>query len=336
MAFVSIGDLSSSFQLRYYNASLKMQANRLGGELVLGKHQDVAASQNGDVSRLSAFSRSITMADTYRQTLSEIDNRASAMQTALETMRALAEKSGPEFRQAATLASNQSVSIGGQNALGNLSMVIGAANVKTAGRYLFAGQSVHQPPIIAAGDLLNTLETLVSGAISAADVKTLVSDFFNQTGGGFETSVYRGSAKMTGPTRISDSETLALPYTASGAGVRSGIEGFALAALVTRGIPSNDVAEQAKLLDFSGGVLSRASSDLVQTQAEIGSLQNRADATQVRLQAERSAVLVVKNGIEQVNPYATATGLQAVQGQLDALYLVTSRLSQLSLTRYLK
>lgn len=335
MSFVSIGDLSSGYRLQYHNAALRRQADKLALELASGRRTDIAAANRGDMAGLSAVSRALEVIGTYQTVLQETDTRATVVQDALGLIQGMAQTSGPEFHVSATSGSNPSVSTSGDNALANLSAVIGATNFQVAGQFLFSGQAVDTAPLADANAILDRLETLTGGATTAADVSAIVSDFFNISGGGFDTDIYQGSDTATGPTRISDSEVADLTVSAASPEIRGALEGFAKAALISRGVLAGDVSEQAKLLGFAGQTLSRAAAGLVDTQARIGSVQQRIDTVRAQNAAGHTAAQIMMNDLTTADPYVTATNLQAVEGQLEALYIATSRLAQLSLTRYL-
>jgi|FLOH01.1.fsa_nt_gi flagellar hook-associated protein 3 FlgL len=335
MSFSSIGDLSASFQMRYFNATLRRQANQLGMQLATGKHADVAKSNKGDMSGLAAMSRTYEMITAFRHTGSEMETRADVMQNALQVMQTLSDEAAPAFQIAATSASNPTLASNASAAESHLATIIGALNTNIGGQYLFAGQAYDQAPVIDADAMLTTLQTLTASASTAADVNSIVTAYFGNSGG-YEIDGYTGSPLASGAVRISDSETVGVDVTAFDTEFRDLLQGFASAALLNRGILGNSVSEQAKLMANASAALSRATPALVSTQSEIGSVQERIEAIQVRNQSQASAVQIMLNEMTQADPYETATALQAVEGQLEALYISTSRLSQLSLTRYLR
>lgn len=335
MSFSSIGDLSASFQMRYFNASLRRQANQLGMQLATGTHADVAKINNGDLSGLSAMSRTYEMITSYRHAGAEMETRADVMQNALQVMQSLSDEAAPAFQAAATSASNPTLASNASAAESHLATVIGALNTRIAGQYLFAGQAFDRAPVIDMETMLTSLQALTASATSAADVNSIVSAYFGDSGG-YETGGYNGSPMPAGAVRISDSESVGIEVTAFDGEFRDLLQGFANAALINRGVLGDSMSEQAKLMANSSAALSRATPALVATQSEIGSLQERIEAIQVRTQSQASAVQIMLNEMTQVDPYETATALQAVEGQLEALYISTSRLSQLTLTRYLR
>lgn len=89
------------------------------------------------------------------------------------------------------------------------------------------------------------------------------------------------------------------------------------------------------MLMSSGEDLLTSQGALTAVRADLGYAESRLDESKVRLSAERASFEMSRNELLGVDPYETATRLEAVQFQLESLYTVTARLSQLSLVRYL-
>jgi flagellar hook-associated protein 3 FlgL len=75
---------------------------------------------------------------------------------------------------------------------------------------------------------------------------------------------------------------------------------------------------------------------LVELRARIGAAEGRIEAARVQTEATRTALELEETRITAADPYATATDIESVNRQLESLYLVTARISQLSLTDYLR
>ena len=60
-----------------------------------------------------------------------------------------------------------------------------------------------------------------------------------------------------------------------------------------------------------------------------------AEEASTRLSAERTSYEIARTGLLEADPYETASRLEDVQFQLEALYAVTARMARLSLTSYL-
>ncbi|MCK5644400.1 MAG: flagellar biosynthesis protein FlgL, partial [Gammaproteobacteria bacterium] len=64
--------------------------------------------------------------------------------------------------------------------------------------------------------------------------------------------------------------------------------------------------------------------------------EGRIEAEKVRNQAMSVVFELEHSAILSADPYETVTKLEALQGQLQTIYTVTARLSNLSLTNFLR
>ena len=108
------------------------------------------------------------------------------------------------------------------------------------------------------------------------------------------------------------------------------------AALLDLGLFDGVPAERAKLALASGEAAIAARDGLTSLRARIGLAEERIDHASTRIAAERTALEIARNDIVGADPYETATKLQEVERQLQTLYTMTGRMSELSLTNYLR
>lgn len=331
----SIGDLSSSLRLRHLNSRLKQDAGRLGAELASGRATDVMRHTKGDLGRLNGFEHGISMLKAFGTTASEFLTRASAMQTALGTLEHLAAETGATLTAASNTLTTASLAAGANTAREGFRAAVGALNTNIAGRSLFAGQAFDTPALAAADTMLADIEVLTIGAADADAARAIVADYFDNPGGGFQTTGYLGSAVSSGTVRVSATETASADVLANDPALRAVLKGLATAALAGRSGPSLNLTERADLLRAAGEGLLTAVDGVVDLQAALGATEARVEAAEVANSVEASVLEATRNAAIAADPYRTATQLQNVEIQLEALYLSTARLSQLSLTRYL-
>lgn len=334
--FRSIGDLSSSLRLRHLNARLKQDAGRLGTELASGRAADVVRRTSGDLGRLNGFEHGIGMLKAYGTAASEFLTLADTMQTALGKLEHQAADTGSVLVAASNTLTTASLDAGANAAREGFRAAVGALNTSVAGRSLFAGRAFDSPALAGADTMLAALEGLTSGAADADAVRAIVSGFFDDPGGGFRTSGYLGSTEAAGSSRISPTETARADTMASDPGLTAVLKGLATAALAGGGGPSLDLAARADLLRGAGESLLTAVDRVVDLQAALGATEARVEAAEVANSAEASALETTRNAAIAADPYRTATELQNVEIQLEALYITTSRLSEMSLARYLR
>ncbi|MCA8869520.1 MAG: hypothetical protein KDA67_12775 [Rhodobacteraceae bacterium] len=336
MSFVSIGDLSSSYRLRYLNSQLKGQSQRLSLELATGKTADISARTKGGLDRIADLERSLKMTGQYERNNSELKAKGDFLQMSLENIQTLTATTAATAATAASSRSAASIKSGSETALQALNSTIGSLNQQVAGQSLFAGNRAIGPAMAGADKILGDLETLTLAATTADEIRAIVTDYFDSAGGGFETGVYLGSTKPTGPVSISDTESASYGITGADTGIRETLKHLATAALLGRGILGGDLLARVNLMESAASGLFGATDAITDIRATIGATEARIETVATVNGARKTSFQMMLNDAVSVDGYETATGLQAVENQLEALYLSTSRLSQLSLTRYLR
>lgn len=335
MKMQSIGDLAQSFMLRQQNAGLKQTMQRLTSELSTGRVQDTAKHLSGDFSRLTDIERSMTLLSGYQTAADEASLFASVTQTALERMQDVTNALGTnliKINGASTLAVLQTKS---DSARSEFESLVSALNTDVAGRGLFSGAATDRAAVLGADDLLADLQTALSGATTAADMRAAADTYFGP-GGGFETSGYTGSNTALAPIALRDGETVSLDIKGDHPAFRDMLKNTALAALATDPAFGLSQTEQANLMKDAGQDLLTTQDKLTALRANVGFAEARIENFQTRTQAERSSTEYAKGALLAVDPYEAATRLEEAQFQLESLYSVTVRLSRLNLTSFMR
>jgi len=86
---------------------------------------------------------------------------------------------------------------------------------------------------------------------------------------------------------------------------------------------------------MAAGLISGAGS-LIQIEARQGAIAARVDQAQSQNASERFAFQEARNSVVGIDLFDTATQLEDAQTRLESLYLLTARMSRLSLTEYLR
>lgn len=337
MNYISIGDMAQQFQLRQHNVQLKSTLNQLTKEVVSGEHSDVARALRGDLTALSGIDRSMKMIAAYEVVNAEAGLAADAMQTVLETMRTSADDTGATLLSAATTASAAMIETATGDAAVKFSSLVASLNANIGGRYLFGGAATDSAPLPPASEMLAQIETAISGITVASDIVAAVDDWFDAPAGttGYRNDTYRGSEAPAGPFNIADGERLEIGVNATSPEVRDMLKGFALAALLGGGLADGDEAGRSILTQAAGERIVTGEGKLAGLQGKVGTIQGQIETARTRNSAESSALERARDKLVSIDPYESATALEAAKGQLETLYTLTSRLSGLSLVDYI-
>jgi flagellar hook-associated protein 3 FlgL len=312
---------------------LRASVSHAAQEVTTGRPADLAGMLRGDVSPLLAIDASLTRLGAFRTTTQDAALQTAAQQTALEGLSSLAGGITTTLLGAPDFQTQAQVSAIAADARGRLESAVGLLNTQAAGRAIFSGVATDEVPLGSADELLAALETAAVGATTAGTVAAAVVAWFADPMG--YGAFYRGGAALS-DAPIAPGEMADLSTTAMDPALRDTLAGFAMAALLDRGILAGNADERALLARRSGQVLLTGEDARITLAARIGSVEAQIEAARTRNGAEETALGILRSDIGSVDPYEAATRLEAARSQLEALYLVTARVSRLSLVEFLR
>lgn len=334
MSMISLGDLAQNFMLRRQNTDLKSDLQRLSTELTTGNAADTGRQVSGDYTPLAGIDASLSRLLGYKSTTSEAALFSGAMQTVLSTVESLTSTLGPQLLAASSGTTATQVNAIGAEARQKLETAMALYNTDLAGRTLFAGVATDGAATISADALFNALETEIIGATSGADVGSRVSNWFDSPTG-YTATGYLGSTPLA-PVSVAPGDGADLGFTAADPGIRDTLKGLAMAALLDRGALAGNATERADLARRAGESLINSASARADMAARLGTIEAQIESASVRNSAETAALQIARNGITAVDPYETASRLEATSQQIEALYSLTARISRLSLVDFLR
>ncbi|WP_424974811.1 flagellin [Dinoroseobacter sp. S124A] len=336
MISTSIGDLAQTMSNRMQMTRLKSNLGTLTYEMSSGKKEDIASEVRGEFSAVSALEGSLKTLAAYENSVTEGVLLFDTAQASLTLINDLTVEAGPNLILSSEVSDPAMLKAAGEDAEQKLATVVSALNVSVSGRAIFGGAATDGSPLISAEEIMDELTALVAGAPTPADALALVDSWFSDAGGGFETLAYQGSADPMTAIPVGPDERLAQSITAADPAIREVMSSFASAALVARGAFDGDAQLQADLIGAAGEAMLSSETGLSVIQAELGAQQAFLDGVSGHLDTQKSTYQMALNEIYAADPYEVATQLEAVALQLETMYAVTSRLSSLSMTEYLR
>ncbi|WP_425044869.1 flagellin [Primorskyibacter sp. S87] len=335
MSLISIGDLAHSLLLRNRGTSIKNSINTLTEELSTGKTSAPAKRLGGDYAHIADIDRKLARLSGFNVATAEAKLFGEVAQSALSNIEQNASNLGSTLSTISSydqdIVRNQS----SDQAQTELLAIAATINITAGGRSIFAGTRSDGPAIKSGEVLLTELQSVVAGLTTASDVISAVDNWFaNPTG--FDSVIYSGSSQSLAPVRISGSDFAEFSLRADGPVLKSVLRDTALAALATDPAHNLNSAEQSKLLVTAGNRLTNDSTSIIEVRAEIGFIQQKIESAGAQNSATATSLQIARNTLLAVDPHVTAVRLQEAQLQLESLYAVTVRTSQLSLVRFLK
>lgn len=337
MNFVSVGDLSRIFTQRQSNIGLRNEIQRLSAEVATGVKADVPRHLGGDMMQFARLERGITEASAFLRVSAEAAATASAKQAAFATLQQVSDDSGGRMLADTTLATGPTLKAEARVAKNQLSTVISALNANAGGKFLFSGTRVNMAPLVSATNLVAQAQAVISGASTAEGAIDALKNWFEAGpgDGGFHDAAYRGSANGGDSFSVDPSTSISFSQTAADPGIRKMIMGLTLAALVADGSFDGDHTAQAAMVRTGGGLLIEGSADLAGTRADLGMTEQTIERSSTRLQANLTRLQIERSNLIGADPYEAGSKLVQAEGQLEALFAMTARLSNLSLAKYL-
>lgn len=307
-------------------SELRTQIADRAQEATTGRQADLISHLNGRIDHALLGDKALkeNADDQARIELRQI--RLSLSENAMSSIRDLTQGLSLEMQDAIGIVDVDRQNTVAVQAREALDEVLSRLNIRHGERYLFSGDATATPPFQDADVLLDDLRAIAAGAVDEADFAAQVGTYFDDPAGGFQTNFYQG-------TQTASDGDAVLPNQGAFSDMFMGLAIMSLAApgsvepFATVGTPAMDSALQR---------LDRGRTLLVDVEAGIGirqsSLQSELDLL------GREAVLLTSSfqDLTGKDQYEAATQLKELEANLEASYLLTSRLSNLSLLNYLR
>lgn len=333
MSRISLGDASLTNILSRQGMQLRAQIQRAANEVASGRQGDLGQALRGNFSPLLAVDASLSRLKSFAGNTADAAFQTAAQQSALAGLSGLAVDLADSLLRSKDMATVAQVGLFGADARGRLASAMGLVNAEAGGRAIFAGTATGTLPLGPAEDLLAALETAAAGTTNASQVADAVATWFSDPAG--YAAFYQGGGPLS-PSPIASGEIADLATTALDPAIRDTLHGFALAALLDLGVLGSNHEERADLAQRAGALLQGSQDSRVDLAARIGMVEARIESAAVRNSAEETALGIMRSETGSADPYEAATRLEELRGQLESLYLVTARVSRLSLVDYLR
>jgi flagellar hook-associated protein 3 FlgL len=335
MTAMGLGDLARFATGTRTNASLRTQLATLSAELSSGRHADPARAIGADLSRLAGLDHQTARGEAFVTAARQAAQTLSATQVSLTQIAGTQSALTERLMTLPVSATDQIISQNADAARAAFRDMVGQMNTTLAGTPLFAGAAGQGPALAPADAMLAALETAAAGATTAAQVAAAVDAWF-APGGGFDMSGYQGDTGAPPTRTIDGGETVTLSARADGPALRGALRSAALAALAGAGSLALTATERTGTLIAARANLLSNATDLTSLQADLGRAEEQVDTALARHTARATAWGIMQTDLQSVDPYVTASRLKEVEAQLDTHLTLTARLSQLTLTRYLR
>lgn len=329
-------DIASNMRLSMRGIELRSALDEASMELASGQKSDLADATQGSVDTIFAIDKKLKNIEVFRTTIDLAEARSSMAQSSLEQVSGILGTLGVDILAAIERDDLVSAKVFSQQSNVLLTSTINALNVQVGGQALFSGAAFDQQAIASSGTIKADLQALVS---AAPDVTTAMNDinfYFNDPAGGFATSSYGGSTTDAPHLSIADGVDLNPFLRADNESLRNAVRIVAVAALVSDGAFAGDPDSQKAMLKSIAEDSIGVRDNITYLRQDVGDAQGLIAEIAAQNSAERSTLEITRNNLTGADPFEAATRVTELQTQLESLYLLTARLSGLSLANYLR
>ncbi len=329
------GDGALNLIFQRQNLALKSTIERLGAELTTGTSRDTGTRLAGNFTPLAGLAQDLAQLDAYAQTSGLARQYARVSQIALSEIRSGAQHLGTSLAVVEGAGHASAGDTIADDARARLHGALSTLNARVGNRSLFAGAAIDRPALIEADAITAALDSRLAGLNDADAIADAIEVWFDDPAG-FSASAYLGAAASASPIAIAEGESAAFTVTALDPAIRETLKGLALAAAIAHPSLTDDSVARSLLTQRAHERLIGADSRMVALQGRLGATEARIAEAEAENNSRRAAFERLRSEMTAVDPYRTATALEQTQQQLDRLFALTARISNLSLGNYLK
>ena len=335
MATSGVPDILAHARLSRVVSDVKARAQAARTEVASGRVGDVTKAANGDIGGVQLLKKAVDDAKSYRTSLALAANRATLTQNVLGVLTSESARLATGAYAALGAGDEATMRTIAKDAKGALYAIFGALNTTDGGRSLFAGDATNAVPLGSVDALLADIEGIIAAAPDAASAQSALDAYFNDPAGGFQTSIYGGGANDAPAVELAPGIRVGASVKADAQPIKDVIRGFAVLANFATA-PGGSAAERDALMTGAAELSLAAEQHVVDMRAVVGVSESRIAATIERYQSEETVLSNMLAKKTTRDPFEAASELQLLESQLEAAYLVTSRLARLSIAAYLK
>ncbi|MDD7970196.1 hypothetical protein [Roseinatronobacter alkalisoli] len=331
---LALGDMARSHALKQNSSKLKRQLTSLQQELISGRVNDQLRHTGGDAALLSSLRQSLSVSAINKANSTVVSTFLNGQQEVLTRISDIVQDRAGYLIRPELYPTDDQLPQAIERVRSALSDITTLLNTKIAGKSIFAGSKSDTPALRDVDTMISAIVSTIPVGADYAAIDQIISDWF-APGGGFEVNDYLGSPEKTGAIPLGNGYNLRLELTADDSAIRSILAELAKGAVLKQGLLATEPAQQRELLQNIGSNLLSAASAFRNTQENIGLKQAYTENARSEAQAQHATSEMALNSLLAVDEYDVASRLQDAMARLDKIYLLTARLSRLSLSEYL-
>lgn len=305
---------------------LRNSISKTSEEAVTGRQADLAAHLSGRVGIAMLSQKAVEDIAIQRE---QLGLRATRLEVAQRSLTLIHERTvGLDTRmlEAIGMGNVARQSLAARDSEAALKDIFSSLNVRFGERYLFAGDATSTQPLTSADDLLLDIRQLADAAPDAASFTAALDTYFDTPGGGWQPDIFAGSTTSSDPDAV----------TANDPALVGLIRNLAIMALSDPDGGSAFLQQETGVVRTAAGQVSVGLTALTNVRADRGTIEEAINVKMQSLDVEETIFTKALNDLTARDQYEAASALKELESSLEASYLLTTRLSALSLLNFLR
>ena len=336
MIFNAIPDLLSFNRFNRVTTNLKAQLDQTSIEAVTGRREDITKATGGDVGSALLLNKALSDIEDRTRIFSLTKTRISLTSESLSGARQVIDKIDIRGIAALTSGSSSGVTTIISEADTALRSTFSLLRVKSGDRSLFSGNATDQQPLADVDTLLADIRTIISAGPDNAAIQTALDTYFNDPAGGFQTNIYRGGDGNAPPVSLSGGVKADFTVRADDPAIKNLIRGLAVVAAADSA-PFIRTSNDYEAL-FRSGTSSIATGEtgVIELEANLGIALGSITRAEDLQAFEKITLTAAYNDATARDQFEAASQLKLLETQLEASYVLTARLSDLTLVNFVR
>ncbi|PHR57704.1 MAG: hypothetical protein COA43_11875 [Robiginitomaculum sp.] len=329
-------DLLSFNRQTRQNSDIKARLEITSQEAVTGFRADPTAAMNGDIGGALLLQKALDDIEQDKRINTITSSRLGLMGSILTSARSAISDVGTQGLIAVATGNSFALDAAADTAEANLRNVFSLFNSAQGSRKLFAGEATDTLPLTSVDTLLTDIRAIISGSPTPASVESALETYFNDPSGGFATNIYQGGDKNAAPSILADGSRIEFTIRADNQAIKDTLRGLALLTLTRESGHDITSPEYEALYSQGTTLVEKGKSNMIKLESEIGISESLIEKIDTHQRSEKLVLSTAITGLIGRDQYEAATELQLLEAQLEASYLITSRLSNLSLLNFIR
>ena len=335
MKVTGTSDLGRLAGLRRATADTRAALDKAATEMTTGENTSRYDATSGNITRIFAIERELDRNEVFSNTISLTTVRVDTMQNALGLILDPLQSLADSLPSTVGIGDLSASLIHARSARNAFTDTVNALNTQSGGLSLFAGTGTDGAALASADSMLGELDALAASAGSAEAAIDAVNAYFTAPSGGFFATGYIGSTDDLTAVDIGEGRRLDYGVRADQAELVETLRAEALAAVVAGGAFSGDGDAQMTMLKAAGAAMITAKEGILDLRSAVGVTQETLENATAARTAEKDTLDLARNAILTVDPTEATSMYTALETQLETIYTVTARLSELSYVKYM-